>query len=152
MSQHADLPPLPTKKSEDAKNPRDSRSAHRVGSSSAAVASGEVSTTVIPFFAPAGAFEELANMIPQRKRHRYSTPAKLGDFLSTKTWKSRDLGCYLLVTNVSEKDEGAIDGLLQGLELDYTTRLTYEYSMESLIIKCMLSASHEATSRCFIQI
>lgn len=91
-------------------------------------------------------------MIPQRKRHRYSTPAKLGDFLSTKTWKSRDLGCYLLVTNVSEKDEGAIDGLLQGLELDYTTRLTYEYSMESLIIKCMLSASHEATSRCFIQI
>lgn len=53
----------------------------------------------------------------------YSTPAKLGDFLLTRTRKSLGLGCYLLVANVPKEDEDPIDNLVQCLELRYVPGL-----------------------------
>ena len=98
---------------------------------------------------PGAPFEDLASIIPNHRKHYFTTPTKAGDFVRAKLRQSRGLGCYLLITDVSEDDVRAIDELLHGLHLGYSIRHTYENALKSLILKCMLDMPHETASRTF---
>jgi len=101
---------------------------------------------------PSTAFEALAALISPSHRYRFASAARLGNTMAARIQDcvSKERGCYIYVDGVGERMIDAIDNTFCNRGLTGALRLTYEATLDALIIKCMPGEEHEKTSRSFL--
>ncbi|RPB04687.1 hypothetical protein L873DRAFT_1786157 [Choiromyces venosus 120613-1] len=100
---------------------------------------------------PTPAFTKLSALIPDENKLVFSTTADLQTKIKEKMteYLESETDCYMLITGVAGHIVEALYEELERYGIRKVTRFTYEQTMESLIIRLMPGAPHEALTRSF---
>ena len=92
---------------------------------------------------------EQTRLAPEKNTITFSSAPALGRFVQSKEKEAEESGCYLVINHVVDTDITKIKNALRGRGLRKQIRLTYENTMELLIMKFIPGLVHEITSGLF---